>query len=690
MKGNFTFGGLVLIASAAASPILAAPAQFWLSPSSIAPSGPETPNVPSVTGATRFLHIWGQPATVDPDLPYDEIANPFKQLRNYSLNVVTLDATINFLDDAITVYNPEVTPGVPRFEQIAAAETPFTAFDSTTGFPADAVTVQGFTLDQVGSFEGVGPTCEGDPLCASTPDGSPAWLLASVPYQVTSETGQGSMFLQVGYNGLTHANEESSLTNVRFGFEADALPIYNASSNRNLNLPGDDPDLVAPAVSPSAVPTLNWNGGSGLWSDQNWSVPAAVPSSADNAVLNSGVADVVTIAGSQFANQTSVAQGRLQLGTDAYLGSPVDVSPAGSISGSGWIGADLTLAGTLAIDDAAPLRVVGQAHISGASLGVTGSFELPPGETDQFTVLESLNGVTGNFSTPVGEIAPGVLLEEIIYTGNRVDVRLTSTLAPGGFLMDGQLDTAAEEVATNGGFHLYASREGDALYIATEDSGEGNDVFIYVALDPGPLTNANWGKSGQVAQWDAFLADENDNDFAGWFDATGNFDPSGENRSAKSTGTGVLEGVLDLVDEFGTVPDQVYLAVGRFETSDNGALLPSLQVPASNDGNGNLDEVEFFLLTLANQLPGDYNGDGFVNLADYTVWRDNLGAMAGTLLNDVHDGPIGPLQYTTWKDNFGNTLPPSGATGNSSVPEPRALVLAVLFGMGVAWGARRV
>ena len=37
------------------------------------------------------------------------------------------------------------------------------------------------------------------------------------------------------------------------------------------------------------------------------------------------------------------------------------------------------------------------------------------------------------------------------------------------------------------------------------DAGEGNDVFIYLALDPGSLTDANWAKSGQVAALNRYL-----------------------------------------------------------------------------------------------------------------------------------------------------------------------------------------
>lgn len=56
---------------------------------------------------------------------------------------------------------------------------------------------------------------------------------------------------------------------------------------------------------------------------------------------------------------------------------------------------------------------------------------------------------------------------------------------------------------------------------------------------------------------------------------------------------------------------------------------------------------------------GDYNGDGTVNAADYTVWRD------GGSPDDTQAG------YDLWQANFGN----SGSGSGSAVPEPASLGL---------------
>ncbi|MEO1496502.1 MAG: choice-of-anchor Q domain-containing protein [Planctomycetota bacterium] len=63
-------------------------------------------------------------------------------------------------------------------------------------------------------------------------------------------------------------------------------------------------------------------------------------------------------------------------------------------------------------------------------------------------------------------------------------------------------------------------------------------------------------------------------------------------------------------------------------------------------------------------LPGDYNLDGNVDLADYTVWRDQLGSTAITPRSGADgdgDGVVGEADYDVWSDNFGSTLPAAAA-----------------------------
>ncbi len=83
------------------------------------------------------------------------------------------------------------------------------------------------------------------------------------------------------------------------------------------------------------------------------------------------------------------------------------------------------------------------------------------------------------------------------------------------------------------------------------------------------------------------------------------------------------------------------------------------------------------LVTFSSPLPGDYNQNGIVDAADYTVWRNNLGGST-SLPNDDTPG-VGQDDYARWRTHFGQTAGNgSGANANAAVPEPATLALLML------------
>ena len=87
-------------------------------------------------------------------------------------------------------------------------------------------------------------------------------------------------------------------------------------------------------------------------------------------------------------------------------------------------------------------------------------------------------------------------------------------------------------------------------------------------------------------------------------------------------------------------------------------------------------------------LAGDYNQDGIVNAADYTVWRNTLGSHEDLRADGNSNQMIDEGDYGVWKSQFGQSAE-SGASGRAVVatpiPEPStAKSLLALSAVGCA------
>ena len=99
-------------------------------------------------------------------------------------------------------------------------------------------------------------------------------------------------------------------------------------------------------------------------------------------------------------------------------------------------------------------------------------------------------------------------------------------------------------------------------------------------------------------------------------------------------------------------------------------------------------------------IAGDYNEDGVVNAADFTVWRNTIGQQvaAGSSADGNRNGHIDDDDFEIWKDFFGRKVVGDSAIGfggepvrhSQVVPEPVGclLLLAGLIAQAVFWRIR--
>jgi hypothetical protein len=106
-----------------------------------------------------------------------------------------------------------------------------------------------------------------------------------------------------------------------------------------------------------------------------------------------------------------------------------------------------------------------------------------------------------------------------------------------------------------------------------------------------------------------------------------------------------------------------------------------------NDGNPNVPAGAGFqawtafqnatLTELDPPIPGDINGDGLVDVADYNIWAANVGKTGATWAQgDLNgDGLVDVADYNIWAANVGATVP---------TPEPMSMIILAIGGGLVA------
>lgn len=274
--------------------------------------------------------------------------------------------------------------------------------------------------------------------------------------------------------------------------------------------------------------------------------------------------------------------------------------------------------------------------------GVSGWIDGPAapnrlGDTNLFGSTSLAGGATFNLGTPYTPFTPSVIGEReplFDFTYNVPGV--------GSFSGDVEFINQNNVVLVVDPSTGAASLENQSLFDIEIDS-------YLITSTVGALSTSGWGP----------LADSD----SAWFAASGASNRIAEGNLLSATPLSSNGGSLSL----GSPIDPAVL-------TDEVELSLRYNVP----GLGQITGGVVFASLAVSDLPGDYNNDGVVNAADYTVWRDGAAPNSG------------PAGYDLWADNYGQTAFSASSTGSAgtAIPEPSSALLLLLFALAPSLARR--
>jgi endonuclease I len=276
---------------------------------------------------------------------------------------------------------------------------------------------------------------------------------------------------------------------------------------------------------------------------------------------------------------------------------------------------------------------------------------------------------TGAAFTNAGEYAKPVRMGTLAGTFSSFNVGLNASTATAGSYT-GSVIVDNLDITTSGGAGRGANDGNDTVNLAFDVV---NHALASFTADV--LTTSLTIDFGQVTIGSGMLAEELDIfNFAGTGAPT--FAADLDIDSLALVGDGGMS--IDLTPTFGIDQGAGVTFDAIFDTSNLGEFANTFTIYLSDEDLVGAQQKTLSLTLLgeviaAPGLAGDYNGDGFVDAADYTVWRDGISP------DNTQAG------YNTWATHYGESMPQG-----TSVPEPTSVLIVLTFLVGSAVRTARV
>lgn len=244
------------------------------------------------------------------------------------------------------------------------------------------------------------------------------------------------------------------------------------------------------------------------------------------------------------------------------------------------------------------------------------------------------------------------------YGGTFIHRNPRNTSIPG---FDGRGGPGGNFVVQGGGFEFVPPASAPGIPTDPPILDEPGGGVQGISNTRGTLSNAKSGPDTVTSQWFVNLSDNS------FLDS-----PSRSDGGFAAFGRVLGDGM------------QLFDSIDQLEKRDldgsNGSLFNDVPVGDPEDPLATLvilDSVEVL------DVPaGDYNFDGMVDAADYTVWRDSQNSTTLAEADGNGDGVVNNADLAIWRNSFGM----SASAVATSIPEPTA---AVLLAFAATLGHRR-